>query len=39
MEEVIKAAVPWLIVLFTVLILVTYIPWISLIVPSLLGVL
>ena len=38
MEEVIKAAVPWLIVLFTVLILVTYIPWISLIVPTLLGV-
>ena len=39
MEDVIRAAFPWLIVLLTVLIIVTYIPAVSLIVPSLLGVL
>ena len=39
MEEVISAALPWLMVLLSVLIIVTYIPGVSLIVPSLLGVL
>ncbi len=39
MEEVIQAALPWLMVLLSVLIIITYIPGISLIVPSLLGVL
>ena len=39
MEEVIRAAFPWLIVLLSVLIIVTYIPAVSLIVPSFLGVL
>ena len=39
MEEVIRAALPWLMVLLSVLIVVTYIPAVSLIVPSLLGVL
>ena len=39
MEEVIRAALPWLMVLLSVLIIVTYIPAVSLIVPSLLGVL
>ena len=39
MEEVIHAALPWLMVLLSMLIVITYIPWVSLIVPSLLGVL
>ena len=39
MEEVISAALPWLMVLLSVLIIVTYIPGVSLIVPRLLGVL
>ena len=39
MEEVIAAALPWLMVLLSVLIIVTYVPAVSLIVPSLLGVL
>ena len=39
MEEVISAALPWLMVLLSVLIIVTYIPGVSLIVPTLLGVL
>ena len=39
MEEVIRAALPWLMVLLSVLIIVTYIPAVSLIVPRLLGVL
>lgn len=39
MEEVIQASLPWLMVLLSVLIIITYIPGISLIVPSLLGVL
>jgi len=36
LEETIKAAFPWLIVLLAVLILITYVPWISLVVPDLL---
>ncbi len=36
LEEVIKAALPWLMVLLCVLMLITYIPWISLSVPALL---
>ena len=39
MEEVIHAALPWLMVLLSVLIIITYIPGVSLIVPTLLGVL
>ena len=39
MEEVTRAALPWLMVLLSVLIIVTYIPAVSLIVPRLLGVL
>ena len=39
MEDVIRAALPWLMVLLSVLVIVTYIPGVSLIVPSLLGVL
>jgi C4-dicarboxylate transporter DctM subunit len=36
LEETIKASFPWLIVLLAVLMLITYIPWISLVVPDLL---
>jgi C4-dicarboxylate transporter DctM subunit len=36
LEEVIKAALPWLMVLLTVLMLITYIPWISLVIPEML---
>jgi C4-dicarboxylate transporter DctM subunit len=36
LEDTIKASFPWLIVLFGVLMLITYIPWISLVVPELL---
>jgi len=39
MEDVIQAAAPWLLVLLSVLIIVTYIPGVSLILPRLLGVL
>jgi len=35
-EEVIRAALPWLMVLLLVLVLITYVPWISLSVPALL---
>jgi C4-dicarboxylate transporter, DctM subunit len=35
--RVVRAAVPWLVVLFAVLMLVTYVPWVSLVVPRLLG--
>ena len=37
MEKVIQASLPWLIVLLGVLIVITYVPIISLIVPTLLG--
>jgi C4-dicarboxylate transporter DctM subunit len=37
MEEVIQASLPWLMVLLAVLVLITYVPAISLIVPQLLG--
>ena len=37
MEDVIRASLPWLMVLLTVLIAITYIPSISLIVPQMLG--
>jgi C4-dicarboxylate transporter DctM subunit len=36
LEDTIKASFPWLIVLLLVLMLITYIPWISLVVPELL---
>ena len=36
LEETIKASFPWLIVLLAVLVLITYVPWISLVVPDLL---
>jgi len=36
LEDTIKASFPWLIVLLAVLILITYVPWISLVVPNLL---
>ena len=36
LEEVIRAALPWLMVLLGVLMLITYIPWISLVIPDLL---
>jgi C4-dicarboxylate transporter DctM subunit len=36
LEDTIKASFPWLIVLLGVLMLITYIPWISLVVPELL---
>ena len=36
LEETIKASFPWLLVLLSVLILITYVPWISLVVPNLL---
>jgi C4-dicarboxylate transporter DctM subunit len=35
-ESVVRAAIPWLGVLFMVLIIVTYVPWISLLLPNLL---
>ena len=37
MEEVISASLPWLMVLLSVLILITYVPAISLIIPQWLG--
>jgi len=36
LEDTIKASFPWLIVLLAVLVLITYVPWISLVVPNLL---
>lgn len=36
LEETIKASFPWLLVLLGVLMLITYVPWISLVVPNLL---
>jgi C4-dicarboxylate transporter DctM subunit len=36
LEETIKASFPWLLVLLGVLMLITYLPWISLVVPNLL---
>jgi C4-dicarboxylate transporter DctM subunit len=36
LEDTIKASFPWLIVLLAVLMLITYVPWISLVVPELL---
>jgi C4-dicarboxylate transporter, DctM subunit len=35
--RVVRAAVPWLVVLLAVLVLVTYVPWISLVLPNALG--
>jgi C4-dicarboxylate transporter DctM subunit len=35
LEETIKASFPWLIVLLAVLLLITFVPWISLVVPNL----
>jgi C4-dicarboxylate transporter DctM subunit len=36
LEDTIKASFPWLLVLLAVLMLITYVPWISLVVPDLL---
>ena len=36
LEDTIKASFPWLVVLLAVLMLITYVPWISLVVPELL---
>jgi len=36
LEDTIKASFPWLLVLLAVLLLITYVPWISLVVPDLL---
>lgn len=36
LEETVKASFPWLVVLLAVLMLITYVPWISLVVPDLL---
>ncbi len=35
-EDTVKASFPWLIVLLAVLMLITFVPWISLVVPELL---
>ncbi len=37
LEETIKAALPWLAVLLVMLMVITFIPWISLVVPNVLG--
>jgi len=37
MEQVIQASWPWLIVLLAVLIVITYVPWVSLVIPQTLG--
>jgi len=37
MEKVIQASLPWLAVLLAVLIVITYIPWVSLVIPRSLG--
>jgi C4-dicarboxylate transporter DctM subunit len=34
---VIRAALPWLVVLFLALVIVTYVPWVSLVLPQWLG--
>jgi C4-dicarboxylate transporter DctM subunit len=34
MMRVVKAAMPWLAILFVFLIMITYIPWISTVVPT-----
>ena len=36
LEDTIKASFPWLLVLLAVLMLITYVPWISLVIPNLL---
>ena len=36
LEDTIKASFPWLLVLLVVLMLITYVPWISLVIPNLL---
>ena len=36
LEEVIRASLPWLLILLAVLLLITYVPWISLVIPNLL---
>ena len=36
-DEVVRAAIPWLLVLLSVLVLITYVPWISLALPRWLG--
>ena len=36
LEEVIRAAAPWLIIMFSVLMLITYVPWLSLVLPGIL---
>jgi C4-dicarboxylate transporter DctM subunit len=36
LDETIRASFPWLIVLLAVLLLITFVPWISLVVPELL---
>ncbi len=37
LEDTIKASAPWLAVLLAVLMLITFVPWISLVIPNLLG--
>ena len=37
LEETIKASLPWLAVLLAVLMLITFVPWISLVIPTLIG--
>jgi C4-dicarboxylate transporter DctM subunit len=37
MENVIRASVPWLAVLLAVLVIITYVPWVSLVIPQMLG--
>jgi C4-dicarboxylate transporter DctM subunit len=37
MTKVIRAASPWLVVLLAALIIVTYVPWVSLVLPQALG--
>jgi C4-dicarboxylate transporter DctM subunit len=34
--QVVRAALPWLSVLFVFLIIITYVPWLALVLPSLL---
>jgi C4-dicarboxylate transporter DctM subunit len=36
--RVVRAAMPWLVVLLAALVLVTYVPWVSLVVPRWLGI-
>jgi len=37
LEKVIKSSLPWLLVLLFVLVIITYIPWFSLVLPRALG--